>query len=419
MINISKKKSLLVYVLFYCTVSHTMEIREIRERIKTIKIEEIKIDHEIKLKNEWSLFDFIQAGEIASIEEKLPSSEFDFIELVKSYTFALEQIKTLTPNKKLRSADFMQEAIKKIQSQRMIALDRLLIFDAFNTRRNENVHTKKSRRKQINETLIDQGKLFSECAQKIYPYIEPFLIDIENLNFFFFHIGVIGHLDSMKDFITKYESDIDWNCCDEKGKTLLHIHAKEGNLDMVDYLLSKQIDCNKQTYYDGNPHKTALHYAAKYHQSTIVIRLICYDCDVTITDYFGQLPLHYVAPGKNGNQEIFEHLIVGGTDIDSKSDDGSTLLYIAVESNNPDTVEYLLILGANPHKKSKYIPNETESYWDTPLELAVRKSFVARLNKEENYEKNNNIILELLQEYSFKEIDLEKRHRINRTNELL
>ena len=47
----------------------------------------------------------------------------------------------------------------------------------------------KTRKEQIDETLIDQGKLFLVCAQIIYPYLKPLITEGNNATTLFLLIG--------------------------------------------------------------------------------------------------------------------------------------------------------------------------------------------------------------------------------------
>lgn len=396
--SVFKKKSILFYIVIHCITIQSNVLRAMEKKIE-------------KSYNKSKLLQAVNERDIDTIANILSSTKLHFKLLARVYTYALSQAKKLTPNADIRRDPCRQEAIKKMQFARESAL-------------------KKTRREQIDETLVDQGKLYAICAQTIYPHLEPLITKANNANSLFYCIGCTGHLGLLQDFIETYETHINWNFCDDSGITLLHIAAKEDNVDMIDYLLTKNIPINSQTYYDENTdssHKTPLHYAAENHRTTIVKRLLDKKSDPNITDYFGELPLHYVAPGKYGNREIFEMLLAAGTNIDSTNDNGKTLLYKAVEENNIEAVEYLLALGASPTNQSRkyYLHHDTDvlaNYFalllqnsasdfsqffaseftqtETPLKLAKKNILKSIRTKNKQHTNDRIYIFNLLKKYS-------------------
>lgn len=389
--NLLKSTFLLVCVTMHYNL-HTME--------KTISLSP----------NGQLLFQAIAARKIEVMERILSCTVFNFASLAYIYAYVLGRAKKLTPNEKMRSDSFMQEAIEKTRLQREIALDKLNNLDIIQSSKGITYATK-TRKEQIDETLIDQGKLFLTYAQIIYPYLKPLITEGNNANILFLFIGKLGYLDLLQDFITTYEPYIDWNYCDAFGRTILHINARTDNLAMIQYLLSKNIDCNQRSYFEGNkeyPHETALHYAARNHHAAIVRYLLANESDPNIPDHFGNLPLHCVSPGSNGDMEIFEMLLAAGTNIDNTSN-GKTALYKAVLRNNPYAVDYLLKLGADPDANqiaesttdtntSDWLttPLESLDWLTTPLSLA---EIQANLFDKEEEQKNNTKIIKMLKKY--------------------
>lgn len=425
----------------------------------------------LKLNNGQKLLNAVKARDVEEIKNILSHTRLRFHAIAYAYGWALYQAKELAPNQTLRAHPFMQEAIEKVRLQRKIALDRLLVFDAINASSGDVPIENKNRKKQIDETLIDQRDMYITCAQVIRPYLELLIPeDSNNPTILFFYVGAFGHLDLLQDVAEPYKDKIDWNFCNEYGKTLLHIHAQEGNLAIVDYLLNKGADYNKQTFcYEKRNEedeeedifldKTPLHYAAQYRQEAVVKRLLDAGSNVTIDDHFNKLPLHYVAPGKYGNQKIFEMLLdhganidatnkgrtllweaieekkyttieyllrLGanpskslptrifssnresfeillalGANIDTPSCNNKTLLYKAVEEGNFNTIEYLLQRGADPDKEleSRFCFKTMKFYTDSPLELAYRQAYLDTPSSEEDCEEETERIYRLLQKY--------------------
>lgn len=367
-----------------------------------------------------------------TIKNLLSSFIFDFGSLSNAYLGALRRAVKLMPNEKIRSCPYMQEAIEKIRAGRKIAIDKLPIAKKYS----------------VDQTLLEQGKLYFSCAQIVYPYLEPYISHNHNANKLFFYIAKIGNVQILQNFVIQYEQLIDWNYVDDSGRTVLHvlvILAQENdlndNLDMMNYLMSHNVDCNKQDYYievkkdvdikketddkkdtndksdadrksdiDGKNdtndkicdkpvkynNKTPLHYAVENRNRELIEILLKNKANPNIVDYFKKSALHYVAPGPDGHQKIFEMLLKAGANIDSKDDEGKTLLFRAVKKNNPQEVSYLLSLGANPLAMVDDDPESTVSdKCLMPYELAVMASDDYTKKKDK---KKNSEIIRLLQE---------------------
>jgi hypothetical protein len=82
--------------------------------------------------------------------------------------------------------------------------------------------------------------------------------------------------------------------------------------------------------------------------------------DLSEKNEFGFTPLHCAAMGSNSteptvNLEIIKNLIVAGSQLESKSDDGRTPLYLLAEfSPSIDQVQYLIEKGADPNVRDEY-----------------------------------------------------------------
>ena len=57
--------------------------------------------------------------------------------------------------------------------------------------------------------------------------------------------------------------------------------------------------------------------------------------------------------------EIFRLLVLNGADVDVRDSDGETLLMLACEDENVETVRFLLTAGANPNLKDDEEDGET------------------------------------------------------------
>lgn len=59
----------------------------------------------------------------------------------------------------------------------------------------------------------------------------------------------------------------------------------------------------------------------------------------------------YTKLAKRGDNEVLKALLSSGIDVDTTNNDGETLLMLAVENENPETVELLLENGADPNRE--------------------------------------------------------------------
>lgn len=96
---------------------------------------------------------------------------------------------------------------------------------------------------------------------------------------------------------------------DDKGRTLLHYAAEQGNVQLVDYLLEKVKIKPNIADHDG---QTAMHMAATQHRVAIVKKLHAAGGDVNATDKLGLRPLHIAA--------IYGHVTLASTLFDKGAD---------------------------------------------------------------------------------------------------
>jgi hypothetical protein len=364
------------------------------------------MENKSNVDNEKLLLYAAKTRKIEILKRMLSCLTFDFIPLAQAYAIAIKQAEKISPHENIRRT--IHKEVEKVREQREIALDKIanqFIITSKEERDFEGTIISEQKtmtlKQAIDEPLANQAQLYSKCAQIIYAYLEPSIKKANNANILFLFLAQTGNLNRLQNFVDQYTDFINWNCCEEEGNTALHIAAQEGNLSIVEYLLHKNANCNAQTYYAGNPYyqdMTPLHYAVKNHHLDIVQCLLNNGCDPNIHDFFGDLPLHYVAPGEKGNQEIFETLITAGTNIDSIDKNGKTMLYKAVENDWIDAVEYLLSLGANPLAK-QYIGDEPD-FMQTPLALAKIKTHTNICARDKNIWKNNKKTLSLMMEKS-------------------
>ncbi|MCP5491894.1 MAG: ankyrin repeat domain-containing protein [Chlamydiales bacterium] len=140
--------------------------------------------------------------------------------------------------------------------------------------------------------------------------------------------------------------------CEELGKRVLD------KAPAVIALLTYGADPNRKV---GD--YTLLHLAAIEGNKDIVEMLLAKDVKVDVQDVMGTTPLHLAA--KKGNKDIAKLLLNRGAKVDVQDAEESTPLHLAAFKGNKDIVELLLQHGASI---------ETQDRWgSTPLDLADRE----------------------------------------------
>ena len=197
------------------------------------------------------------------------------------------------------------------------------------------------------------------------------------------------------------------------GMTALHVVASKGYLGFVKHLIEQGCPVNAKNIANS----TALHEAVRKGNTSCVSVLLSNGADPTITDSFGNTPLHIVMPkssrleifnlllskGTNPNIkdsygetplhiatrlkyniEIVKLLVAKGINIEEKNKRGESALFIAVQAEQTELVQYLASLGANIHSMN------TEG--ETPFIVSFSKNFAtftSLLNNKNTYSKDN------------------------------
>lgn len=126
---------------------------------------------------------------------------------------------------------------------------------------------------------------------------------------------------------------------DSKGATVLHQAAKDGDMEMIRFLLM-----NTRTMWSVRSQEgyTALHYAAFTENMEMVKYLIELDRDdvnVNVQSNNGSTPMFLAA--RVGNRDIVELLNENGGDPELSERVGKTPIYIAAQHGHIETVRYL------------------------------------------------------------------------------
>ncbi len=124
----------------------------------------------------------------------------------------------------------------------------------------------------------------------------------------------VKHGRSVKDISALIERGAEPWAVDNKGRTLLHYAAEQGNMKLINYITGKlKINPNIQDY-SG---QTAMHMAATQFYGNVITALVNVGGDVNATDRLGVRPLHIAAV--HGHIPVASKLIKKGADITAKS----------------------------------------------------------------------------------------------------
>jgi ankyrin repeat protein len=307
-----------------------------------------------------NLLIYASLGNVLELENLL-IHHYDFGTLLTAYKLTYIRGIKLQPNDDIRVN--IEDKIKNIRLLRI-----------------ENI---KKIKNYIDEPLITVGENLLTCATLIYHKLEPFLTN-DNITLFAMLLCRLDY-NIFENFYDIYQN-IDLYKYNKKGKNILHIACKYGNIDIVKLILKNNPEIDMQTLHNNQPHQTALHIAVEYHHVVIIELLLQHYASINILDHNKRSPLHYVCPGKYGNKQVFELLIKYGGNIDIKYK-GKTFLYQAVCDNHVETVQYLLSLDASPYIPSiKLIDHEAFGCcYETPYELAKSQQFKKMEDKIVNY----------------------------------
>ena len=143
----------------------------------------------------------------------------------------------------------------------------------------------------------------------------------------------------------------DVNAAQGDGMTALHWSAENGDLAMVEVLLSAGANFNSTTRLGSY---TPLHLASKMGHGEVIRALLGNGQDPNITAISGMTPLHYAAA--SGSADAVDVLVGYGAQINAKEDDGKqTPLMFAAALNRIRVVEVLTRHGADLEAYSKVV----------------------------------------------------------------
>jgi len=126
------------------------------------------------------------------------------------------------------------------------------------------------------------------------------------------------------------------NLTTDDGMTALMLAVLDGEISVVDRLLSVQADCNIQDRLGFAP----LHHAAAYGRFQLVKRLIEAGADPQAFAKDGQTPLHCAA--RVGSREIVEYLLENGALFDARTRVGENAEQTAREAGHIELADWLV-----------------------------------------------------------------------------
>jgi ankyrin repeat protein len=131
------------------------------------------------------------------------------------------------------------------------------------------------------------------------------------------------------------------NSKDEYGNSLLHLAAREGNVDIINYLVSEGANVNSRNIADETP----IHLAANSGNLDVVIQLISNGANINVKDSIGNTPLHDAA--ENDHIQIVKYLISQKAEINTQNNGHQSPLHEAVEFDKVEMSKLLVSEGAN------------------------------------------------------------------------
>lgn len=131
------------------------------------------------------------------------------------------------------------------------------------------------------------------------------------------------------------------NATDSFGKTPLLYASRRGDLEAVKALIDNGADVNLSDSMRRSP----LHMAARSRSIPIIKSLIKSGADPNAANFLNELPAHYACYEEN-SARLVKPLVDAKSDINLPSKYGRTMLDIAVQSDSPALVKYLIDSGA-------------------------------------------------------------------------
>lgn len=170
------------------------------------------------------------------------------------------------------------------------------------------------------------------------------------------HYAVLGSAVDVVDFLLSQE--IDTNIQDQSGETALFDCARKGKLVIAKKLISKYAKLDIK----NNKNENVLHLAAHKGDLDMVKLFVENGCPVNERTIEGKLPIHYAILA--GHRHIVEYLLeVSDVSMFTLDSNQNTFLHYAARTTNVQMIKYFL--------DEKLDPNQLNDSFETPLFLAV------------------------------------------------
>lgn len=152
-----------------------------------------------------------------------------------------------------------------------------------------------------------------------------------------------GNLECVK-LLVEHGADI--HVCDDFGSAALHYAAMNGSLEISDYFIEKGLDVNAGNMFLWTP----LHCAAMEGHAGEIKLLLERGADVHAIDATDSSALHMAANHLDESYpDCVECLLDYKCDVNLRDGDGDTPLYLAVKTEDRDSIRILLNHGADPY----------------------------------------------------------------------
>ena len=165
----------------------------------------------------------------------------------------------------------------------------------------------------------------------------------------------LGDIDEIKRILHS-EASLDVNTGDYDGRTMLHLSSAEGNVKVVQALLSEGADVNAQDRWGAGP----LHDAVAESHIQVIDILSSQGAELNYDDPAGML----CGAAADGNLDKLRQLINHGISPNACDYDGRTALHLAASEGIVNVIEFLVANKADV--------NVIDRWNNTPLDDAVK-----------------------------------------------
>ena len=199
-------------------------------------------------------------------------------------------------------------------------------------------------------------------------------------------LNIIGQLNQRVGYSSFYMYN---PCIDYRSEhmncTPLALAVAKRNIKIVDILLEKGASVDVQ-----NEESSALHFAARYASGEIVGKLLQHGAKINSRCGLGHTPVSHAVQGGQTNTMV--HLIKKGAKLDTKTEDGDSLLHLAVKFPSPDKEIIKILLDCGVDVKARNKNQQTALHcFVPPEEIAKEKNlytflldYGAEINAQDN-----------------------------------